>query len=75
MPGLMAVFLGALSMAVPANQADLTALANFAGCPALNLPLPVPAGALPVGLQLIAAPGRDTMLLSAGAWIESCLQL
>ncbi|MSP04738.1 MAG: amidase [Acetobacteraceae bacterium] len=59
---------------VPLNQADLTALANFAGCPALSLPLPVPAGALPVGLQLIAAPGRDTMLLSAGAWIESCFQ-
>ncbi|MSO90298.1 MAG: amidase [Acetobacteraceae bacterium] len=60
---------------VPVNQADLTALANFAGCPALSLPLPVPAGAFPVGLQLIAAPGRDTMVLSAGAWIESCLQV
>jgi aspartyl-tRNA(Asn)/glutamyl-tRNA(Gln) amidotransferase subunit A len=59
---------------VPVNQADLTALANFAGCPALSLPLPVPVGALPVGLQLIAAPNRDSMVLSAGAWIESCLR-
>lgn len=59
---------------VPVNQADLTAWANFAGCPALSLPLPVPVGALPVGLQLIAAPGRDAMLLSAGAWIEACLR-
>lgn len=59
---------------VPVNQADLTALANFAGCPALSLPLPVPDGALPVGLQLIAAPNRDTLVLSAGAWIESRLR-
>ena len=38
---------------VPANQADLTAYANMAGNPALSLPLPVAAGELPVGLQLV----------------------
>lgn len=54
----------------PVNQADFTAIANFGGCPAISLPLPVPAGERPIGLQLIAAPGRDTMLLSVAAQLE-----
>jgi aspartyl-tRNA(Asn)/glutamyl-tRNA(Gln) amidotransferase subunit A len=54
----------------PVNQADFTAIANFAGCPAISLPLPVPAGERPIGLQLIAAPRRDTMLLSVAAQLE-----
>lgn len=41
----------------PPNQADFLGLAVFAGAPALSLPLP--AEGLPVGLQAIAAPGRD----------------
>lgn len=49
---------------VPANQADYTALANFAGLPALSVPLPVAADALPVGLQLVAPPGADATLLA-----------
>jgi aspartyl-tRNA(Asn)/glutamyl-tRNA(Gln) amidotransferase subunit A len=49
--------------AAPANQADLTALANMAGLPALSAPLPVPAGALPVGLQCIAPVGAEATLL------------
>jgi len=56
---------------VPANQADFTAIANFAGCPAISLPLPSPPGGRPVGLQLMAAPGRDSLLLSVAAEIEA----
>jgi Asp-tRNA(Asn)/Glu-tRNA(Gln) amidotransferase A subunit family amidase len=33
------------------------------GCPALSVPLPVAQGALPLGLQLSASPGRDGLLL------------
>ena len=59
---------------VSVNQADFTAIANFAGCPAISLPLPVPANERPIGLQLIVAPQRDTMLLSVAAQLESMLR-
>ena len=40
------------------------------GCPCISLPvLSGPAG-LPVGLQLVAAPGEDARLLSIAAWVE-----
>lgn len=58
---------------VPVNQADLTALANFAGCPAISLPLPIPPAERPVGLQLVAAPGTDTKLLAIAAAVEAAL--
>jgi aspartyl-tRNA(Asn)/glutamyl-tRNA(Gln) amidotransferase subunit A len=58
----------------PVNQADFTAIANFAGCPAISLPLPVPPNERPIGLQLIAAPQRDTMLLPAAAQLELMLK-
>jgi aspartyl-tRNA(Asn)/glutamyl-tRNA(Gln) amidotransferase subunit A len=54
----------------PATQADFTAFANFAGCPALSLPAPVAARALPVGVQVIAPRGADALVLSAAALIE-----
>lgn len=37
----------------PANQADLTALANATGTAAISLPFRVGEGALPVGLQIV----------------------
>jgi Asp-tRNA(Asn)/Glu-tRNA(Gln) amidotransferase A subunit family amidase len=49
---------------VPANQADLTSIANMAGVPALSLPLPVAAGELPIGLQCIAPVGQEATLLT-----------
>ncbi len=49
---------------VPANQADLTAYANMAGNPALSLPLPVAAGTLPVGMQLVGRIGDECTLLA-----------
>lgn len=45
-----------------ANDADLTSLASLAGCPAISLPMGMVNG-LPVGLQLIGAPGSDLRLL------------
>lgn len=56
---------------VPANQADFSAIANFAGCPAVSIPLPPSADGRPIGLQLMAAPGRDSMLLSVAALLET----
>lgn len=47
---------------VPAHAADLTSLANLAGVPAVSLPLPVPPGALPVGLMAMAARGHEALL-------------
>ena len=49
---------------VPANQADFTSIANMAGIPALSLPLPCAAGALPAGLQCIAPAGAEATLLA-----------
>jgi len=49
---------------VPANQADLTAYANMAGNPALSVPLPVAAGELPVGMQLVGKVGDEYTLIS-----------
>ncbi len=49
---------------VPASQADLTAYANMAGNPALSLPLPVAAGELPVGMQLVGRIGDEYTLVA-----------
>jgi aspartyl-tRNA(Asn)/glutamyl-tRNA(Gln) amidotransferase subunit A len=54
----------AFGTAVPASQADLTCLANMAGVPALSLPLPVAAGELPIGLQLIGPVGSERTLIA-----------
>jgi len=58
----------------PANQADLTSLANMAGCPAISIPIRMQQG-LPVGLQIIAAPGHDLELLTLAAAFENSLAL
>lgn len=51
----------------PANQADLTALANFAGCPAVALPVALEGEALPASIQLIGRCWSDPELLG---WTE-----
>ncbi|MEG1681068.1 MAG: amidase, partial [Stenotrophomonas sp.] len=48
----------------PASQADLTAYANLAGNPALSVPLPVAAGELPAGMQLIGNIGDELSLIA-----------
>jgi Asp-tRNA(Asn)/Glu-tRNA(Gln) amidotransferase A subunit family amidase len=54
----------AFADAVPANQADLTSIANMTGLPALSLPLPAPPGALPAALQVMAPVGADAALIA-----------
>jgi len=56
------------SHTVPVNQADLTALANCAGCPALSMPCGCDGDGLPVGLQIIGpALGERRVLAIAAA--------
>lgn len=50
--------------ATPANQADLTGYANFAGNPALSVPLAVGDGELPLGLQLVGDIGDELQLIA-----------
>ncbi|WP_269792490.1 amidase [Stenotrophomonas sp. Iso1] len=54
----------AFGMPAPASQADLTAYANLAGNPALSVPLPVAAGELPVGMQLVGNIGDELLLIA-----------
>ncbi len=49
----------------------ITAIITLTGCPALSLPYWPPGETLPIGLQLIAAPGRDRSLLAFAAELES----
>jgi Asp-tRNA(Asn)/Glu-tRNA(Gln) amidotransferase A subunit family amidase len=49
-----------------------TALANVSGMPALTLPCGFSEG-LPVGLQVIAAPGREDLLLRIARAAEQVL--
>ena len=56
---------------VPSSQADLTALANFAGAPAISLP--IPSADLPVGLQLIGRRGADALVLHVAELMEQDL--
>jgi aspartyl-tRNA(Asn)/glutamyl-tRNA(Gln) amidotransferase subunit A len=55
----------------PADQADLTALANFAGLPALSVP--VPGEGLPASVQLIGHPFGEAALLSVGRVLDRLL--
>ena len=63
-----------MNAAVPHNQADLTAMANMSGVPAISLPLPVVPGALPVGLQLVGHRGYDLQLLNMAHALEKALR-
>lgn len=53
----------------------LTRPFNLLGWPALSLPCGFSAEGLPIGVQLVAAPGREGVLFRAGAAIEQALQL
>lgn len=58
---------------MPANQADLTSLANFAGLPALSLPMGTTPDGRPFGLQLMGPVGSDLQLMALGERIEALL--
>ncbi|MFI9643400.1 amidase family protein [Micromonospora sp. NPDC051925] len=49
------------------------AVASVGGMPAVSMPIPSPPGSLPVGLQVIAAPGRDMHLLALVAELSTVL--
>jgi len=51
---------------VLAELPRLTAAANLAGVPALSVPCGFSTAGLPIGLQLMAARGRDDLVLAAG---------
>jgi aspartyl-tRNA(Asn)/glutamyl-tRNA(Gln) amidotransferase subunit A len=63
----------AMDAPVPPNQADFTAMANMSGGPAISVPMPVPADALPAGLQLTARRGEDESLLAAASRVQGAL--
>jgi len=46
---------------------------SLTGAPAITIPTGVGPDRLPLGLQLVAAPGDDGRLLSAAAWAESVI--
>ena len=57
----------------PHNTAELTAVATGAALPAVSLPLPVPAGELPIGLQLIGHRGGELDLAALAVELEAAL--
>ena len=44
---------------------------NHTGQPAASIPAPVPTGALPIGMTLVAPPDREDLLLSLSAQVEA----
>ena len=61
--------IGGSLMAARANLGILTQPVSLAGCPVLAAPL-LRAGRLPLGLQLIAAPGREDRLFALAGRLE-----
>jgi aspartyl-tRNA(Asn)/glutamyl-tRNA(Gln) amidotransferase subunit A len=55
----------------PRGHAVFTAFANMAGCPGINIPGGPSAAGLPIGFQLVAAPGRDGLVCALAAQYES----
>jgi aspartyl-tRNA(Asn)/glutamyl-tRNA(Gln) amidotransferase subunit A len=55
----------------PRGHAIFTAFANVAGCPGLALPCAPSACGLPIGFQLVAAPGMDEALIALGRDYEA----
>jgi len=59
------------AMVGPRGHAVFTAFANAAGLPALALPCAPSPNGLPIGFQLVGAPGTDATLLALGSAYET----
>jgi aspartyl-tRNA(Asn)/glutamyl-tRNA(Gln) amidotransferase subunit A len=71
--GQTEVLLGGVEEDVRLAGTRLARPLNVLGWPALALPCGVTQAGLPLGLQLIGAPGRDEYLLGVGAALEGVL--
>ncbi|WP_349656739.1 AtzE family amidohydrolase [Xanthomonas sp. 10-10] len=63
------ILIDGLPVSARANLGIFTQPLGLAGCPVLAAPLPRP-GRLPLGVQLIAAPGREDRLFALAAQLE-----
>ena len=52
----------------------LTRPFNLLGWPALSLPCGISSEGLPIGVQLVAAPGAEDVLFDVGSAIETALR-
>ena len=55
------------------NMGLLTQPISCVGLPVATVPWPAPPGALPLGVQLIAAPGREDIALGAASLLEQAI--
>jgi len=55
----------------PDNQGGYTILANFAGCPAISLPMGATPDGLPTGLHVMAPVGREDRVLAVASAYEA----
>jgi aspartyl-tRNA(Asn)/glutamyl-tRNA(Gln) amidotransferase subunit A len=55
----------------PRGHAVFTGFANVTGCPAIALPCSRSRAGLPIGLQLVAPPGEDEMLIALAKTYEA----
>jgi aspartyl-tRNA(Asn)/glutamyl-tRNA(Gln) amidotransferase subunit A len=54
----------------PTGHAIFTGFANMAGCPGISIPATPSAEGLPIGFQLVSAPGRDGLLCAIARQFE-----
>lgn len=62
-----------LDAPVPDSQADLTAFASLAACPAVSIPMGTLPDGMPIGMQFVGAPGSDLRLLELAEVCASAL--
>ncbi|HYC03744.1 MAG TPA: amidase [Azospirillaceae bacterium] len=59
---------------IPPNQADLTAIANVTGRPAVSVPMGLDADGLPLGLQFVGEKAGEQALLRMAASFEAAVR-
>jgi len=58
----------------PTGKPSLSRIWTLLGNPCLTLPVATGSHGLPIGVQLVGAPGGDAALLKAAEWVESVLK-